>query len=384
MSALAEEIVICGAGPAGMAAAIRLRQAGFDPLVLDKGSFPRGKLCGEFLGPDAFDCLKTLGVWEAIRRQSAGPVAEARFHLMDGRCLRVPLRWMSRRHPYGLGVSREVLDAELVRQGRQLGIRVMEKVRVLPEVRFEGGVFRLRRILADGTRQNLSARLVVDAAGRHGGLHLSGQPADEALRDLERLGLQRHIRLAEAPDPSVLSMFFFPGGYGGIQPLHDFHENRLANLCMYAPAETARHAREGLPQLLENTMGHNPVAARLLDGAESAGPLRTTARINLKCRPSGLIRLGDAMITVDPVTGSGMALALQTGLMAAGIIADGWRRGWDQARIRRAYDHAFHRHLSLRLAVLGWLRPLLFSPGIQHRVLPLARPALPLLTAVLR
>jgi len=44
-------VLIVGGGPAGSSCAWALRQAGFDPLILDKRSFPRDKICGGWITP---------------------------------------------------------------------------------------------------------------------------------------------------------------------------------------------------------------------------------------------------------------------------------------------------------------------------------------------
>jgi flavin-dependent dehydrogenase len=52
------EIIVVGGGPAGSAAAQRLRAAGADVLVLDKSSFPRLKLCAGWITPEVVSDLK--------------------------------------------------------------------------------------------------------------------------------------------------------------------------------------------------------------------------------------------------------------------------------------------------------------------------------------
>jgi flavin-dependent dehydrogenase len=52
------ETIIVGGGPAGSAAAQRLKDAGADVLVLDKESFPRHKLCAGWITPEVVRDLK--------------------------------------------------------------------------------------------------------------------------------------------------------------------------------------------------------------------------------------------------------------------------------------------------------------------------------------
>ena len=58
------DVVVVGAGPAGATAALAARRA--DPaarvLLLDAAVFPRDKVCGDGIAPQAFDVLAGLGV----------------------------------------------------------------------------------------------------------------------------------------------------------------------------------------------------------------------------------------------------------------------------------------------------------------------------------
>lgn len=52
------DAVVVGGGPAGSTCAWKLRQAGFDVLVLDKAEFPRTKLCAGWVTPQVVEDLE--------------------------------------------------------------------------------------------------------------------------------------------------------------------------------------------------------------------------------------------------------------------------------------------------------------------------------------
>ncbi|HWP33981.1 MAG TPA: FAD-dependent monooxygenase, partial [Thermodesulfobacteriota bacterium] len=56
------EVLVVGAGPAGLVAALRLLAAGREVLVVDRARFPRDKICGDFLGPGAVALLARLAL----------------------------------------------------------------------------------------------------------------------------------------------------------------------------------------------------------------------------------------------------------------------------------------------------------------------------------
>ena len=60
-----------GAGPAGSACARTLARAGVDVLLADQHAFPRDKVCGDGLIPDAHAALARLGVLDQVMAQRA-------------------------------------------------------------------------------------------------------------------------------------------------------------------------------------------------------------------------------------------------------------------------------------------------------------------------
>ncbi|MGZ8710980.1 MAG: NAD(P)/FAD-dependent oxidoreductase, partial [Thermoanaerobaculia bacterium] len=72
------EVAIIGAGPAGSTLAALLAERGVQVTLFDKDTFPRDKLCGEFLSYDALPILEPLGVVDAIDRAEAPRIERCR------------------------------------------------------------------------------------------------------------------------------------------------------------------------------------------------------------------------------------------------------------------------------------------------------------------
>jgi hypothetical protein len=60
------DVLVVGAGPAGSACATALARAGVDVLLADQHRFPRDKVCGDGLIPDAHAALRRLGVYDEV------------------------------------------------------------------------------------------------------------------------------------------------------------------------------------------------------------------------------------------------------------------------------------------------------------------------------
>jgi flavin-dependent dehydrogenase len=75
------DVVIVGGGPAGSACAWRLRQAGFDVVVIDKEVFPRDKVCAGWITPGVIDDLR-IDPREYCERRTFQPITGFRVGLI--------------------------------------------------------------------------------------------------------------------------------------------------------------------------------------------------------------------------------------------------------------------------------------------------------------
>ncbi len=70
------EVVVVGAGPAGALAAHGLASRGVRVLLVEQRNFPRWKVCGACLSPQALAALKAAGLAELV-------AAEGGIHLQQ-------------------------------------------------------------------------------------------------------------------------------------------------------------------------------------------------------------------------------------------------------------------------------------------------------------
>jgi flavin-dependent dehydrogenase len=185
-----------------------------------------------------------------------------------------------------------------------------------------------------------------------------------------------------------LSMFFFPGGYGGLQPI----SKDRANLCCWmtpqqAQSGRAHSGRKTLAALLENTLALNQAAKPLLNSMKEVEPIQMVAGLHKLNRPPSelpFISIGDALLTVEPFSGFGMAHALKSAVMAAVCIGDNQKAGNPYSVIRKQYLQRYEKAFKAHLFRLRLFQPALKSQAIQSLLWPFVNSILPCLTALYR
>ena len=321
------EVAIIGAGPAGSTLAVLLARRGVSVSLIDRDVFPRDQLCGEFLSYDALPVLDALGV--------ALPDAP---HIT--RC-----RVVARRRTYEFdlphaarGVSRMLLDDLLFRTAVAAGARP---------------------ITATATERPRAA-VVVGAWGRWGRFDTQLERSFVRDRAHRNFGFKRHYR--GATDASVIELHSFRRGYLGVAAV----EGGITNICGLVHASRLTHHKGRWESFVDEIRSEEPALeamyARYTPAQEhflASEPVIFRARSAVE---HGIFMVGDASGIIDPLTGNGMAMAIQSALVAAPFIVEALRGG--RARAEDAYRQRHHELFARRI---GWARRAAFL---------LSRPAL--------
>src|SRR5712671_433669 len=147
---------IIGAGPAGSVAAILLARAGWGVTLIEQHQFPRDKVCGECVSALGIELIARLGLRDRIRRRKPVELTHASLYADSSEHAELALSatmW---------GISRERLDAELLRAAQEAGARVLQPVRCES---FEKKEVRLRD-LRSNRRWTLEAEQILVADGK--------------------------------------------------------------------------------------------------------------------------------------------------------------------------------------------------------------------------
>jgi menaquinone-9 beta-reductase len=339
MSTTQTDVVVVGAGPAGAATAILLTEHGLNVAVLDRGSLPRPKICGEYLSPEAGRVLDRLGVLKAVDAAGAAAIHGMRITAPDGTVVTGRYREIGDWRPYrqhAMGVARATLDGALIERVRALPLDFREHARVVDLLIEDGVVSGVRFADRDARVHDLRARLVVGADGR-------------ASVVAERLGCRRPHTLRRMALVTYVSglenckglgeIFVDPPDYAILNPIAP---DRV-NLALVVPLAHGSRWSDRLDDFMVARVRQLPHLARRLAGATRVAPISALGPLAHRVEPpkaGGVLLVGDAGGFYDPFTGEGVFTALRSAELAVTTIVRALGSGDVSARALAGYERA--------------------------------------------
>jgi menaquinone-9 beta-reductase len=323
------DVVVVGAGPAGTAAAITAEARGLTVVCIDKAHFPRDKTCGDGLTAGALRLLDELGVSAAdLEATEPAFVRETVLVSPSGRRARLP---MPTDGAHAAVVCRRALDAALVAVARRRGVDIREGCAVDALKQDHDAV---QLTLADGSV--LDASFVIAADGHWSAVRRAVEP--DAPHDLGEWHAVRQY-FEEVDDDRLWVIFerdLLPG-YAWVFPLPGGRAN-VGYGVLRADGRSGRELKGLWPDVLARPVVRDVLGPRARP-CESVRAWPIPARYDPDRLARGRVLFaGDAAGVVDPMTGEGIAQAIETGMLAAEAIATG-------ADYRRLVHHAVGRDL---------------------------------------
>ena len=341
---LACDVLVIGAGPAGSACAQWLARQGLQVVLVDQHDFPRDKVCGDGLIPDAHHALQRLGVHAEVMAQAQ---VAAHIGCIAPRGGRVDV-------PGRLAVlPRRQLDDILKRAAQRAGAHFHAPWRFeAPLLEGEGDaatVVGARLKSPSLGERDLRAGWVVLATGAvpralmAAGVCERHTPSGIALRAYVRHpGLAGRLRALEVVWHKQLRK-----GYGWIFPCPDGVFNIGVGLAhSHAKQADGRNtmADVNLRELMAAFARIYPPAGELMQQGQQisdfkGAPLRCSLAGARFSRP-GLLVTGEAAGSTYAFTGEGIGKAMETGLLAAEALISGRASGEPEAAVRASYEAA--------------------------------------------
>lgn len=323
-----KDIIILGAGPGGIATALKLEKLGISCTVLDKATFPRDKVCGDAISGHVFyaykqideDIFKEFQTTHDIELNCWG----VQFHLPKNRSLEftIPTRLKTidfdAHHEAEAFISRRIdFDNFLVQKAKKSDlITIIEGVDIQGFERIENGFLLKNKkgeilyetkllIAADGALSKF--------AKQFGNIHKENEHYAGAVRAY-------YSNLKNENPHNFLEFYYldeFLPGYIWIFPL----PNNTANVGFGMRTDKISEKRINLKKefnriLTEHPRFKNRFKDAVLENKIVGFPLPLGSK-KRKISGDNFMLVGDAASLIDPLTGEGIGNATISGIFAA-------------------------------------------------------------------
>lgn len=299
------QVLVAGGGPAGLASAIAIRQAGFDVTVVDCAQPPIDKACGEGIMPEGLAALVRLGV--SFDRTLVAPFGGISFiGEQSGVQADFP-------HIVGYGMRRTILHGLLVERARRMGISLRWNARITG--------LSSNGLCVNG--QSLPYQWLICADGQNSKLRrLAG--LDRGRCTSCRYGFRRHYRIQ--PWSGRVEVHWADCGQMYVTPVSQ------DEVCV---AFVTRHRQPRFDEALASFPALHARLGQIMPERDYLGAL-TTARKFDRVQSRNIALVGEASGSVDAVTGQGLSLAFRQGVALADALRAGDLRQYEAAHRRLA------------------------------------------------
>ncbi len=354
-SKLLYDVIIAGAGPAGMACALALKESGMKVAVLEKKTFPRDKICGDAIPHRAVKVLKEIstGGYELFQRFSEKiKSGGCRVVAPDKKYVDIFFSgegYLSARMDFDnflFECASGFSHAEII-CGAAITQIVIEK----------DGV---KAITPDGTYEG---RMIIGCDGAHS--VIEKQTTARKLNHRHYSGAVRsYVKNINGIQQGMMEIHLyreFPSAYFWIFPLH----SGISNVGLGMLSEKISEGKVSLRQELMHIISNKRFLGNRFEGSEILSP---PAGFGLplgshRVKLSGLryMLCGDAASLIDPATGEGIGNAMLSGMLAAKQAQQCFEKNDFSADFMKQYDETVYRQLGKDLRSKYFLQRILGS-----------------------
>jgi FADH2 O2-dependent halogenase len=319
------DVVVIGAGPAGLTLGCYLAERGIECLVVEKEHHPRPHV-GESLMPSTVRIMREIGFHSMVESADFPRSGGVVYHPQIGFDVALAYKDFPQDgidQDYTYHVDRARFDMLLLKHAETLGCRILQGVSV-DEVLFgdDGHAGGIRGSVA-GQELFIEAKIVVDASGRSTrlgrqlGLRSDHQVLDQFALHTWCAGVDRGRHKTE----SWTHVYFVPElrGWAWQAPIDD----DITSIGLVAARDRYHDSQLDLEAFFRTGLRGNRKLARATRHAQPIhdlhGDVNYSYRLDRVCG-DGWLAVGDAARFLDPVFSSGVSVAMHSARGAARVI----------------------------------------------------------------
>jgi flavin-dependent dehydrogenase len=346
-------VIIIGGGLAGLVSAIHLSNCHIRVLLIEKNSYPRHKVCGEYISNEVLPYLISLG----FNPFDFGAKAINNFELTTNSNKKIN----SKLPLGGFGISRYKMDYELSKLAIQKGVQILQDT--VNDIRFSNNQF---YVSTKSSREFVSA-ITIGAFGKRANLDVKLNRSF-IKKQSPYLAVKIHAKIAFKED--LVALHNFKGGYCGVSMV----EKDLVNLCYITNFKSFKTHKD-IDAFQQKVVFKNKALKHIFQNADMCfeQPL-TISQISFQTKKTienHMIMCGDTAGMIHPLCGNGMAMAIRSAQMASLVIIDYLHkkivsRSEMEQQYSKMWNEAFKTRLTAGhiLAYLfrqEWLAPILLG-----------------------
>lgn len=334
------DAAIIGGGIAGLALSIDLKKRGYSVIVIEKGSYPRHKVCGEYISMESYNYLHNIC---PKLKELQLPVINS-FELTSGK----RNKFSTSLDLGGFGISRYLLEELLYKEALE------NKVVFILDTKAQGVTFDNEIHTIKTNNQTIFSKLACNSSGRKS--NLETKERNHKPDETSYVGVKYHINLKRSENK--IEIHNFPGGYCGISNIED----GKACLCYIVNSKKLRSVNNSFEDLEKKILFKNSALKKIFSEADFVfkEPI-TISGINFRIKKTVLEKyffLGDSAGTIAPITGNGMSIGLRSSAMLASVIDRYFSKEITKQQLTDLYATFWNEQFSTRIKLSRYFQKL--------------------------
>lgn len=316
------DVIVVGAGPGGSSTATFLGRRGISVLLLDKAHFPRDKVCGDGLAPQALYWLEVLGCVDEVLEQTKSYCCQGDIFLNGQRVLTGTFPQNTAYPGFSVLLERKRLDFILVRNAVSHGALFRPGCRVKGLHWLTDWI--VVEAVEDGRPVQFKARLVIGADGANSVVtRCIGNRVMNGTTAVSVRGYYKGVRLDGPPIRIYFDERFFPG-YGWVF----VDDEGMANIGIGYAFDEKFPVRMNLKSVFDRFI-HEDLRENLKHAEAAGKPKGGWASFY---KPGTMVAdrvmlIGDAANLADPINGGGIHNAMESAHLASEVALQAIARG---------------------------------------------------------